>query len=435
MKRFKARARTHWPALALICLAWCGWAASAWPQANPQNQGARLSGTVRNGTTGKPADGVLISLLLPGQERMRAAASTRTDARGRFQLTLPDGAGMVLLAASYEGVNYFQPVQADQKRAKLKVYQAITDTRQLRISELATVLQPEKGQLAVVNEYVVHNQLSPPRTWYKPGGIFRFRIPKGIQADGAQVIGPDGMTVQRRVRRTQQAGIYTLNYPLRPGETRLQVSYRLPYSPAKAAIQPGALYPIDELQAYIPSPMRFHSPGFRPLGTQDGYMVYGLAHPAASLEMRVAGNAPLPQAMQSAAASDGGAASASSSAPTSAPATVPATFIPPKSFIEQNFGTLLAGLGLMAAALLFYMLRQPATATNTAQFAPPATPPERTASAGAAEAGVDDLQRLKNDLFLLEVRRHTGDISAAEYEIERARIEERTRKLLTATRV
>ncbi len=408
-----------------------GLSVALWAQA-----GAPLTGVVQDATIGKPVAGVPVVIMLPGQEGMRPAAQTKTDAQGQFRLTIPASSQTVLLAAHFQGVDYYQPIQAGQAEAQLQVYEATSNTRGLRVHELATVLQPEHGQLAVVDEYMINNQLSPPRTWNRSGGIFKFRIPAGIKADGAQVIGPDGMTVQRTVVPTRQKNVYTLNYPLRPGQTRVQVSYRLPYNPAQANVNLSTLYPVGNLQVYVPPPMRFLSAKFSQLGTEDGYQVFSLANPPGNLNMRVEGNAPLPQAMQSAANGAGTAGSANDDQ--TAAQAAGTVVIPRPNFIEQNFWTLLAGLILMAAAMLIFKLRQPdvlpAAPAGSVAFppAPVAPPPAKTAAPPAAEAE-DEMQRLKNDLFLLEVRRHTGNISAAEYEAERARLEARTHKLLEKT--
>ncbi len=439
MKLSPRSRRWNWRAalVAALCAAAGAHAQSTPPAMGQAAPAAPLAGIVTDATSGKPAAGVQVEILVPGQQGMQSVGAARTGAHGHFQIS-PPAAGVFLLAAQYRGVEYYQPVHPGAQQLRLEVFQTTSDTRQLRVHELATVLQPEKGQLAVVDEYMVNNRLSPPRTWYRPGGIFRFLIPRGIKADGAQVIGPDGMTVPRDILPTRQPGIYTLKYPLRPGQTRVQVSYRLPYTPPKAALDLGALYPVNQLQVYVPSPMQFVSPRFSLLGSQDGYQVYGLAHPPARLRVQVAGDAPLPQAMQSiasASASPSGAGTAAGAADASSPAAV----IPSPNFVEKNFLTLLAGLALLAAAMLFYKLRQPEPlpAAARASAAPPAALPDRTApvspagdGASPAAESADDMQLLKNDLFLLEARRHTHNISNADYEHERRQLEERMRRLL-----
>ncbi len=63
-----------------------------------------LTGTLKNGTTGKPAAGDDVILIKLGQG-MEEAARTKTDASGHFSFNLPD-AGPHLIRAIHQGVTY-----------------------------------------------------------------------------------------------------------------------------------------------------------------------------------------------------------------------------------------------------------------------------------------------------------------------------------------
>src|SRR5690348_6621378 len=82
-----------------------------------------IAGTVRNGTTNQPASGVQITLIRL-QGGMEEAASTKTDAQGRYSLSDPGlGQGPMLLRADYKGVTYFQPAPPGQTTADIQVYE------------------------------------------------------------------------------------------------------------------------------------------------------------------------------------------------------------------------------------------------------------------------------------------------------------------------
>src|SRR6202167_5911011 len=69
-----------------------------------------VSGTVRNGTTGKPAAGVEM-ILIQLQGGMQPVANTKTDATGHYHFDNPNlGAAPMLLRAVYRGVFYHDPV-------------------------------------------------------------------------------------------------------------------------------------------------------------------------------------------------------------------------------------------------------------------------------------------------------------------------------------
>ena len=81
-----------------------------------------LTGTVTNKTTGKPSAGddvVLIRLAQGMQELSR----TKTDAKGRFTLTVPDQATH-LVRVTHDKANYFRPAPAGTESIEVDVYSA-----------------------------------------------------------------------------------------------------------------------------------------------------------------------------------------------------------------------------------------------------------------------------------------------------------------------
>ncbi len=426
--------------LPAICR-WSGrlfWAVMALAAILPA-QTAQLRGTVENGTTGRMQPGAQVRLLLPAAN-MQTIAQTRSRAGGKFQLALPENPGTLVLEASYQGVDYFQTLPPAARQTQMQVFNATGSSRRLRIHEMATVLQPENGDLAVVNEFVIRNRLSPPVTWYQPKGMFRFAAPRGIIPDGAQVIGPNGMPIRKNPHPTRQAGIYRIAYPLRPGETRIQISYRIPYAQKQARVPLTALFPVDGMQVYVPPPMRFAAPGFTLGGAADGYQVYQRAAPmGGNIIAQVSGTAAVPAAMQAQANTGSGPASNPAGASAEGaenPGTAqgsaaagPSSGAPRASFVERHQITLLLCLALLAAAGLGYMLSRPDAPLLAAAGAASLPADAGTAPARPADA---DLDKLKNELFLLEVRRNTGDIDAQEYERRHAALAARLRKKIQA---
>ena len=67
--------------------------------------GQTLAGTVKNGTTGKPAanDDVVLIKLAQGMEE---AGRTKTDAQGKFSFHLEDAGGPHLIRVIHQGVTY-----------------------------------------------------------------------------------------------------------------------------------------------------------------------------------------------------------------------------------------------------------------------------------------------------------------------------------------
>lgn len=393
--------------------------------------GENITGTVLNMTTGAAVANAPVTLVLL-QGSMQPVATTSADPQGHYRFSQTQS-GPYMVETDHQGVSYFAQVTAGQSETNLDVYDVARDAKLMDVDAEIMVLQPDQGQLAVVNEYRIENALRPLRTLAQKGGMFRFRVPAGAHVDMVHVDAPNEQPLVRPALPTADHDVYAVDTPLRPGETRIEVSYRIPYPGLKATVAEQPVTVPAHFEVYVPGPMTFQGSGFTQVGAQQGYRVYGIAQgPVAATEtFAVSGDAPLPAAATSAApsgaassaanAGDSGAASAESSA---APAD-PSGPVPTPTWLERNRWTLLAALVLAAAAGLGLMLSRPETAP-----AAPGTPPPLPLPASTASP--DRLASLKDDLFLLEVRRHTGNISESEYARLRAELNARLDRLRQA---
>src|SRR5208282_2627172 len=82
-----------------------------------------VTGTVRNGTTGKVAAGVDV-ILIQLQGGMQPVANTKTDAAGHYSFDNPAlGTAPMLIRAVYRDVNYHEPVTPGQSTADVEVFE------------------------------------------------------------------------------------------------------------------------------------------------------------------------------------------------------------------------------------------------------------------------------------------------------------------------
>jgi len=412
----------------------------------PQN----VAGTVLDLTNGAPLPSTQVALVqLTGT--MPKVATTTTDIAGHYRFSQTSG-GPFMVQADWQGVSYFAKVTPGQSETNVQVYDAAHDPKLVNVDAEIMVLQPDAGQLAVVNEYRIENGLQPPRTLSgasgKAGsaGLFRFRVPAGATVDMVRVVAPGEMPLSRQAVPTAEHDIYAVDSPLRPGETQIQVSYRVPYAALKAALSETPVIAPAHFEVYVPSPMSFSGSGFSQVGEQDGYKVYGTAAAAPSMQFQVSGDAPMPgpaEATSGAAPSSAAnATSADSSANAAAPAAAAAAAVPAPTLLERNRWTILAFLGLAAAAGFGLLLAKSeakpmpiaVAAVSLAADATPGLPAGTTLALPPAESllpsvPATELARLKDDLFLLEVRRHTRNIGEDEYARQRAALAARMNRL------
>lgn len=425
-------------------------AASALAAAQAASAGQNIAGSVLNLTSGQPLPHATVSLVQL-QGSMNTLATTATDSSGHYRFS-ENAPGPFMVQTQYQGVAYFAKVADGQTETNVQVYDVSHDAAQLRVDAEIMVLQPDQGQLAIVNEYRIENGLQPLRTLAAPGGMFRFRVPVGAHVDMVRVVGPGEMPLARTATPTADHDVYSVDAPLRPGETRVQISYRVPYAGLKAALTETPVTAPAHFEVYVPDAMTFAGDGFTQVGTQQGYKVFGVAPGAvaATLRFNVSGDAPMPtDAASDAGVPASGAAPATDAAANNvAAAPAAAAAVPAPTLLERNRWTIFILLALAAAAGLGMLLAKPepevipvsavtmpsvepvrnapglAYHATAALNAPPPTQLTGTPYR-AALPSADDLNRLKDDLFLLEVRRHTGRIPEAEYQALRAEINSR----------
>lgn len=425
-----------------------------------------VTGTIRNGTTGKPAAGVNV-ILIQLQGTMQPVANTTTDSEGRYRFDNPGlgGTAPMLIRAVYRGVNYHEPVPPGTTTADVEVFEPTDKPGSFSVTARAIILQPAGSELTVGEEYNIQNSTQPPLAYYRAGGSFVFSLPGGAQLDEVSAIGAAGMPVKQStidLGKNQEA----IDFPFRPGESGVRVSYKLPYAGDRASVRFVSPYAADRVAVFVPPSVQISADGFSPAGQDQGFNVYlreGVAA-GAPLTVSISGTAPLPPqegsqdgGMPGNSASAGGAddsqnPSVNSRADSSQQApSVTATALPAR--LDSLKWILVAGFAAVFLLGLAYLWRQPQAASAgglgaaqdnfgpaAAERAVPVGPTAaQSSSLGPGRGGVSgeidrqvrgSLDDLKDTLFRLELRHQAATISDEEYTRERERIEKMLRNLV-----
>lgn len=192
---------------------------------------AAIDGTVMNGTTGKPAAGVSVTLLKPGQSGMRRLGTTKTDAQGRFAFANDEpGGGPQLLQASFEGVNYNKLLTPNIPTAgvELDVYGVTKSPALAHVAQRMLLVEPNLSQIAVNETVIVQNQSK--ETYENPAeGGLQFYLPPAANGQvKVQAQGPQGMPLPRAAEKTARTDVFKVDFPVKPGETEFQITYVVP---------------------------------------------------------------------------------------------------------------------------------------------------------------------------------------------------------------
>ncbi len=404
--------------------------------------GESITGVVTNKTTNKPAAGddvVLIRL----QQGMQEASRTKTDAKGRFTLDVPDN-GVHLVRVTHDKANYFRPAPPGTQSVEMEVFNAAAKVQGVtNEADVMRIQTDESGKtLRVVENFFVKNESTPPMTQFGDRS-FEFSLPAGAVVEGSAALAPGGMPVQSSPVPVGEANHYAFIFPIRPGETRFQITYHLPYS-GSLKFAPRVTMPTDTVAVMMPKSMTFQpgpSTGYTPVTeetTAQTYVARGV-EPSQPLDFMVSGTGQMPRDTGTAASAGDGAAPAGADAAAPAGAGgVAAGDSRPGGGLgvpvdpEGNNDPwakykwwILGGLGLAMAAGAGIMLKN-----GPAQVAAPAVAGSGVAVASVAAGGDSLLAAMKEELFALETDRLQGRLSESEYVEQKTALEVVLRRAL-----
>lgn len=404
-----------------------------------------LTGTVRNGTNGKPGAGVDI-ILMSLQGGMQPVANTKTDSQGHYRLDNSAlGAEPMLLRAVYRGVLYHEPVPPGKATVDVEVFEPTEKPSAIAVAFHAVILQPTGSGLLVGEEYSIENKTQPPLAYYRDDGSFVFSLPDGAQLKDISAVHASGVpTVQGAIDKGKN--LEAIAYPFRPGESGVRISYNLPYPGNQAQLHFVSPYAAERMAIFVPPSVQFSADGFSAAGQEQGFSVYMREAVAANapVSLSISGTAPASSASQGGStlstAPEGDAlqnpsvnsrADSGGEAPTAMATTMPARLDSLKWILVAGFVAVFA-LGFM------YLWRRPQMAARgtaapvvpAPMQAPPQASPKADAVAAATQEVHGSLDELKDKLFRLELRRQAGTIDEKDYSRERQQIEQLLRDLV-----
>ena len=389
-----------------------------------------LGGTVKNGTTGKPAAGDDVILLNLAQG-MEEAARTKTDANGKFTFNAPPDGNPHLIRVIHQGVTYHKMAPPGTTSLQADVYDVVKKIEGLTVTADVMRFETDGNDLKVVRLFAVDNNSNPPKTQMNDHN-FEFYLPEGALIDQAMARTANGQPINATAVPQADKNRYGFIFPLRPGETQFQIAYHLQYS-GEAKLNPKSLYPVDHFVAMLPKSMKFSGPAlFQSMqdpGQSDAQVeVVSNAQPSQNLMFTISGTGVLPAKGEGGASAGGGQTTADNrpggglGPPIDAP-----------DPLEKYRWYILGGFGAVLAIGAVYIAKRSPAQTVAAQRRSleddetveiPRDPVRSSPPSAPARSSGLLLEALKEELFQLEVERQQGKISQQEYEKHKAALDQ-----------
>ncbi len=404
-----------------------------------------LSGTVTNGTTGKPGAGdevILINLTTS----MEIAANTKADSNGNFTFNITGGVAPHLIRIVHQGVTYHQMAPPGVSSVDVKVYDAATKVSGVSVTADVIRFQAGSGTLQGVRLFAVNNTSSPPVTQMNDHN-FEFFLPAGAKIEEVQARAPHGQPIKAEAVPQAEKNRYAIAFPLRPGETQFQLEFTLPYS-GEIKIDPKPLYPAEHFVVVLPKTMEFKAadpPSFEaihdPSQGDSTVEVAKATKPGQALAFTLRGEgtiteSPAETASGSAEQQDQPPAAGQAPATDSRPGGGLGAPIDAPDALQKYRWPILGGFTLLLVIGAWVVTkRQSATSAAAISAAKPATTTREydavlrptaiapvTATTAVAKSSML-LEALKEEMFQLEVDRKQGKITSGEYDQAKAALD------------
>ena len=406
---------------------------------------ATITGTVTNRTTNKPSVGDKVQLVSPAQGMQEVSTAT-TDAQGQYSLNEPGG-GQFLVVVTHDGASYYQAAPEVAAPVNFDVYSAAAHVTGVTTEVLMLRAQTDAGgaNLNVTEDFVVKNASKPAMTQFSKAP-FDLYLPAGAVVEATAAKGPNGMPTAEELAPQPEKGLYSVKFPIRPGETQIEIAYHIPYA-GNAKLNLKMAGQTDMFAVSLPKSMTF-------AGASDGqfipangdlsaatYLVRNLK-PGQAVGFAIAGSGQLPRDTQG--SEQGGQQGAAAGGPDAGGA-APVDTAPGKGLgnpldpngVREPVSTkykwwILGGLGLLLVAAAGVLLRKPAVAPVVGVAASQDVVRPTVASVGASSVPVAQgsaghqaqlMQVLKEELFGLETDRLQGLVGEAEYAQNKAALE------------
>ncbi|HEU5451186.1 MAG TPA: carboxypeptidase regulatory-like domain-containing protein, partial [Terriglobales bacterium] len=342
-----------------------------------------------------------------------------------------------MVRVNHQGVNYFPsggPVMPGTSSVDIQVYDAAKSLPDVATTIQVMRVQTDGSNLQVVELIAVTNNSKPPRSLMNDRP-FQFYLPEGAQIDGADAQAPGGMPVNTApVPDTNNK--YYFVFPLRPGETRFQIGYHLPYS-GQATLTPKVAGNMQHFAVILPKSMQFQPKvegTYSPMNDQSGQSNIQVAtdvSPAKDLSFQVSGTGVLQDDQQGGQGGGGGAAAAQGR-PGGGLGTPEGTPDP----LQKYRWPILAGLAVALAVAGGYIASRPKPAAPAAEGAQAVAvrataAPAVAAPANGANRNTALLDALKEELFQLEMDRQQGKVSETEYAQAKSGLDQALRRAVS----
>lgn len=229
---------------------------------------AAVTGRVVNRTTNQPEAGVFLTLISFG-EGMDPIEEVKSGPGGDFRFEKPLG-GTGMIRAEYGGVSYTHILPPGQPTEDIdvEVFEVVSGEAPPPMAHVM-LFETDGPSLVVTESFIFENDATPPKTYRDAErGTLRFFLPPAANGQvDVRATGPASMPLRSAADPTSQPNVYKVDFPLKPGENRIDLNYSVPF-PEDGTFAVRVVYKGVSTRLAVPPGMTLESEGLTPMGNE-----------------------------------------------------------------------------------------------------------------------------------------------------------------------
>lgn len=213
-----------------------------------------VEGKIINGTTGEPgkADKISLFILSMGMREVKSIE----NATGNFRIDDFDVVQNIpyLLQTVYKGVtynSYLRFISDTSTKVNVTVFEKTESDNQISVFFPHMVIRLIGDELVMDKLFEIKNTKKPEKVFYRKESTFGFYLPDGMKEMIRIATSTGTVSTNQTYSKTDEKGVYSISYPLKPGKTQVEISYSIDYSEREYNYFEKMIYDIDKLSVVV----------------------------------------------------------------------------------------------------------------------------------------------------------------------------------------
>jgi hypothetical protein len=228
----------------------------------------------------------------------------KSDAQGNFTINqTPQGPHLIRTAFDGVTYNHMLPPGRPTSGIALDVYNSSKQPGGAKVAKHMILFEPGGGQVTVNETYLFKNE--GKTAWNDPDeGTLKFFLPAGASKPDVKATAPGGMPLGAQVNKTSKPDVMAVDFAIKPGDTRIDVTYSAPY--LDGADLAGKIASKDEnTYLIVPNGITLIGEGLNDLGAEPRTQAHIFGLTGSAYNVKLAGSvAPPPSDPNAGAESD-----------------------------------------------------------------------------------------------------------------------------------